>query len=133
VVWPPEPCAEEIPEPPESPELADDPELAEEPESSPDAAELDEPDESSERLAAALPEELVVLSCDEPGRAKATTPATARPAAPIPAVTARTRVRPRLRAAAAATGLGCCQFMGFPSSFSPQSAGQESGNPRNYL
>ena len=122
MVWPPEPCAEEIPEPPESPELADDPELAEEPEPLADPEVLDEPDEPDEvpeLLDAALPEEPVVLACDDPGRAKATTPAAARPAAPIPAVMARTRARPLLRAAAAATGFGCCEFIGFPSSYSP--------------
>jgi hypothetical protein len=73
VVWPPEPCAEEIPEPLGKPELADpeEPELAEEPEPLVDPAELDEPDEVPEPLdAAALPEEpLVVLACDDPGRA----------------------------------------------------------------
>ena len=57
MVWPSEPCAEEIPEPPENPELADDPELA------------DEPDEVPELLDAALLEEPVVLACDDPGRA----------------------------------------------------------------
>ena len=69
MVWPPEPCAEEIPEPPENPELADDPELAEEPEPSSDPRELDEPDEVPELLDAALPEEPVVLACDDPGSA----------------------------------------------------------------
>ena len=83
----------------------DEPELAEEPVPSSDPAELDEPEEVLEPLdepdevpepvdAAALPEEPVVLACDDPGSAKATTPATARPAAPIPAVTVRTRARP---------------------------------------
>ena len=133
MVWPPEPCAEEIPDPPENPELSDDPELAEAPKPSSDPRELDEPDEVPELVDAALLEEPVVLACDDPGRAKATTPAAARPAAPIPAVMARTRARPRLRAAAAATGFGCCEFMSFPSSFSPQSAGPVSGNPRNNL
>jgi len=64
-------------------------------------------------------------------------PATARPAAPIPAVTARTRARPRLRAAAAATGFGCCEFMGFPSSFFPAvcgpGVGESSGLPLTVL
>ena len=126
MVWPVEPCAEEIPEPPENPELADEPELAEEPKPSSDPNELDEPDEVPELLElldAALPEEPVVLACDDPGRAKATTPAAARPAAPIPAVMARTRARPLLRAAAAATGFGCCEFIGFPSSYSPAVCG----------
>jgi hypothetical protein len=126
VVWPPEPCAEEIPEPPENPELSDDPELAEAPKPSSDPREPDDPDEVPELLElldAALPEEPVVLACDDPGRAKATTPAAARPAAPIPAVMARTRARPRLRAAAAATGFGCCEFIGFPSSYSPAVCG----------
>jgi len=78
VVWPPEPCAEEIPEPPENPEFADpeEPELAEElepsseeePKPSSDPEELDEPDEVPEPLdAAVLPEEPVVLACDDPG------------------------------------------------------------------
>jgi len=62
-------------------------------------------------------------------------PATARPAAPIPAVTARTRARPRLRAAA--TGFGCCEFMGFPSSFFPAvcgpGVGESSGLPLTVL
>ncbi len=73
MVWPPEPCAEEIPEPPDNPELAgpEEPELAEEPEPLADPPELDEPDEAPEPLdAAALPEELlVVLACDDPGNA----------------------------------------------------------------
>ena len=126
MVWPPEPCAEEIPDPPENPELSDDPELAEAPKPSSDPRELDEPDEVPELLElldAALPEEPVVLACDDPGRAKATTPAAARPAAPIPAVMAHTRARPLLRAAAAATGFGCCEFIGFPSSYSPAVCG----------
>ena len=123
MVWPPEPCAEEIPDPPENPELSDDPELAEAPKPSSDPRELDEPDEVPELVDAALLEEPVVLACDDPGRAKATTPAAARPAAPIPAVMARTRARPLLRAAAAATGFGCCEFIGFPSSYSPAVCG----------
>ena len=86
MVWPPEPCAEEIPEPAENPELAEDPELAEAPEPSSDPEELpssgpeelpssdpgerDEPAEVPEPLgAAALPEEPVVLACDDPGSA----------------------------------------------------------------
>jgi len=72
VVWPPEPCAEEIPEPLENPELADDPdepELVEEPVPLADPEVLDEPDEVPDPLdAAALPEELVVLAFDDPGR-----------------------------------------------------------------
>jgi hypothetical protein len=110
----------------------DEPELAEEPKPSSDPNELDEPDEVPELLElldAALPEEPVVLACDDPGRAKATTPAAARPAAPIPAVIARTRARPRLRATAAATGFGCCEFIGFPSSYSPAVCGPGVGEP----
>jgi hypothetical protein len=74
VVWPPEPCAEEIPDPPVNPELFDDPELAEAPKPSSDPAELDDPDEVPEPLdaaaeEAALPEDRFVLACDDPGRA----------------------------------------------------------------
>jgi len=164
VVWP-LPCAAEIPEPPDDPELDEEPELEEEPEldEEPEVPEeLAEPDDVPplEPEAAALPVlpldvvPLLVLACEEPGSTKATAPATARPVAAIAAVTARSRVRPRYRAATAARGghdcevgaprgaslsrscpgaVGCAEFIGFPSSFSPQSAGQESGNPRSCL
>jgi hypothetical protein len=60
VVWPLEPCAAEMPEPPESPELDDDPE---EPELDDDPEEPDEvpPDDD------AVPAPLAVLACDDPG------------------------------------------------------------------
>ncbi len=61
MVWPPEPCAAEMPEPPERPELDDDdpeePELADDPE---------EPDEVPPDDAA-VPAPLAVLACDDPG------------------------------------------------------------------
>ena len=95
----PPPDAEEIPELPDNPE----PELLAEPEEADEP--VDVPAEVPEFCdAAALPVELpepVVLACDEPGRVYATTPATARPAAPTATVAARSRERPRCRAAAA--------------------------------
>ena len=99
----PPPDAEEIPELPDNPE----PELLAEPEEADEP--VDVPAEVPEFCdAAALPVELpepVVLAWDEPGRAYATTPAAARPAAPTVTVTARSRAWPRRRAsAAAATG-----------------------------
>jgi hypothetical protein len=103
VVWLPAPCAAEIPEPPEDPEppVPAEPELLAEPDE-PVAVPAEEPVCCD---AAALPvelPELVVLAWDEPGRAYATTPATARPAAPTVTVVARSRDWPRRRAAAAA-------------------------------
>ena len=68
VVWPLEPCAEEMPEPPENPELDDEPELAEDPEL---AETREEPDERCCRTTTApVPDvvPLAVLACDEPGR-----------------------------------------------------------------
>jgi hypothetical protein len=66
VVWPLEPCAEEMPEPPENPELDD----AEEPElddpEEPEVADPEEPDEVP-LDDAAVP--LAVLACDDPGSA----------------------------------------------------------------
>jgi hypothetical protein len=72
VVWPLEPCAEEMPEPLENPELDDDPE---EPEPDEEPEELDEPDEVLPPEAAALPVlpldvvPLAELACEEPGSA----------------------------------------------------------------
>ena len=121
MVWP-EPCAEEIPEP----ELLDDPELLEDPELLDDPEPLDPelmdpepvPDEPLELLPAEdeplVPVPLAVW-CADPGRAKATTPAPTRPAAPTVVVTARSRACPRrLAAAAAACAFGSAEFIGFP-------------------
>ena len=92
------------------PELPDDPEMLDDPE--PFDPELPEaelvPDEP-------VPPAVAVLEvCVEPGRAKATTPAPARPAAPTVAVTARSRACPRPLAAAASRASGSAEFIGFP-------------------
>jgi hypothetical protein len=73
MVWPPEPCAEEIPEPLENPELPEEPEFAWElePPDEPDDTPLPEPEPPED---AALPVPLLdevplaVLACDDPGR-----------------------------------------------------------------
>jgi len=110
VVCPPPPGAEEIPELPKDPEppVAAEPELFAEPEEADESSEEPVEVSSEEPVrcdAAAFPAELpepAVLAWDEPGRAYATAPATARPAAPTATVTARSRDWPRRRAAAAA-------------------------------
>jgi hypothetical protein len=125
VVWPLDPCAEEMPEPPDSPELLelpDDPELPENPEL--DDPELPEdpvppevwlvPDEPLE-LPAELPLAAVpFVWCAAPGRAKTITPAPTRPAAPTVAVVARSLACPRRRTAAADRRFGS-EYIGFPS------------------
>ena len=126
---PPDPCADEMPEPPDSPELSDDPELPESPEL-PEDPELDEPALPDPVLPEAepvpgepleLPAELPVpvllaavpfVLCAAPGRAKTITPAPTRPAAPTVAVAARSLACPRRRAAAADHGFGS-EFIGF--------------------
>jgi hypothetical protein len=77
VVWPPEPCAAEMPDPLESPELDEDPE---EPELDEDPEEPELDDDPEEPELAADPEEpdevplddaalpLATLACDDPGR-----------------------------------------------------------------
>ncbi len=73
MVWPPEPCTGEIPEPLENPELPGEPEFAWElePLDEPDDVPLLEPEPLED---AALPVPLLdevplaVLACDEPGR-----------------------------------------------------------------
>jgi hypothetical protein len=132
VVWPLDPCAEEMPEPPDSPELPDDPVLPDDPEP-PKAPELDDPalpddpvlpevwlvpDEPLE-LPAELPVPLPLAAvpfvwCVAPGRAKTITPAPTRPAAPTVAVAARSLACPRRRAAAADRRFGS-EYIGFPS------------------
>jgi hypothetical protein len=131
VVWP-EPCAEEIPDPelddprlPEDPELPDDPELPEYPE--PLDPELIDPEPVPDELLEPLPAEdeapvpvPPAVWCTEPGRAKATTPAPTRPAAPTVLVTARSRAWPRRLAAAPAAvarAFGSAEFIGFPPWF----------------
>jgi len=89
---------------------------AEEPEPPDDEAPAEEP---ADTVPLAL-----LAECADPGSAAATTPAPTRPAAPIVTVAARNRARPRSLAATAAAGLGWCEFMRFPSSYSPQSAGR---------
>jgi hypothetical protein len=120
VVWPPEPCADEMPDPellddpdeaevpddPELPELLDDPELAE-----PVPDELLLP---AEELPVPLPLAVLVW-CVPAGRAKATAPAPASPTAPTVTVTARSRACPRRRAAAADRAFGSAVFIGIPS------------------
>jgi hypothetical protein len=75
VVWPLEPCAEEIPEPPENPGLSEEPAFEAEPEPLEDAEPDDVPPlEPAPPPAAALPVPpevvpLTVLACDDPGRA----------------------------------------------------------------
>jgi len=110
---PPDPCADEMPEPPDSPELSDDPELPESPEL-PEAEPV--PDEPLE-LPAELPVPVLLAAvpfvlCAAPGRAKTITPAPTRPAAPTVAVAARSLACPRRRAAAADHGFGS-EFIGF--------------------
>jgi hypothetical protein len=73
VVWPPEPCAEEIPEPPENPELLEEPEFAWElePLEEPDDVPLLEPEPLEDAALPVLPLDplpLAVLACDDPGR-----------------------------------------------------------------
>lgn len=113
MVWLPEPCPEETPdpEPLDDPELLDEPELLDDPELV--EAEL-VPDEPLEPLAAEEVPPAVLAACVEPGRANATTPVPARPAAPTAAVTARSRACPRRLAAAAGRGSGSGEFIGFP-------------------
>jgi len=75
------------------------------------------PDEPLELLPAEDEEPVAVLLavwCADPGRAKATTPAPTRPAAPTVVVTARSRAWPRCRGAAAACVFGSAEFIGFP-------------------
>jgi hypothetical protein len=122
VVWPLDPCAEEMPEPPDSPELLDDPELPENPELD-DPALLDDPVPPEAWLVPDEPLELPVplllaavpfVWCVAPGRTKTIAPAPARPAAPTVAVTVRSLACPRRRAAAADRRFGS-EFIGFPS------------------
>jgi len=76
VVWPP-PGATEIPEPPENPELpvspeppvSSEPELLAEPEEADEPLELPAEEPACCDAAPVEPPELVVLACDEPGRA----------------------------------------------------------------
>ncbi len=151
VVWP-EPCAGEIPDPellddPEldDPTLPEEPELPEDPELLADPAMLDDPalpedelvpDEPLELLPAEappVPALAVLVWCAAPGRVKAITPAPTSPAAPTPAVAARSRACPRRRAAAAARTFGSGEFIGIPSWLSPQSGCRGWGSPRNWL
>jgi hypothetical protein len=72
VVWPLEPCAEEMPDPPENPELDDDPtepELDDDPEEPElaDPEEAEEPDEVPPDGAAVPVAPLAVLASDDPG------------------------------------------------------------------
>jgi hypothetical protein len=53
--------------------------------------------------------------CVEPGRVKASPPATARPSTPVPAVTARSRFRARSRFTTAVTVRGSVLFIMTPS------------------
>jgi hypothetical protein len=71
----------------------------------PDAAELRELLDAAEFDAAAL--------CADPGRMSEITPAPTRPANPAAAVIARTRLRPRSRAAAA-RAIECCRPLFMP-------------------
>ena len=117
---PPDPCADELPEPPDSPELPDDPALPEnpeppeDPESSEDPALVpDEPLELPAELPVPVPLAAVpFVWCAAPGRAKTITPAPTRPAAPTVAVAARSLACPRRRAAAADHRFGS-EFIGF--------------------
>jgi hypothetical protein len=120
VVWPLDPCAEEMPEPPDSPELLDDPELPEDPELDdpvpPDVWLVpDEPLELPAELPVPLPLAAVLFVwCVALGRTKTIAPAPTRPAAPTVAVAARSLACPRRRAAAADRRFGS-EFIGFPS------------------
>jgi hypothetical protein len=115
VVWPP-PCVAEIPELPENPEppVAAEPELLAEPDE-PVEVPAEEPVFCDAAALPVEPPEPVVLAWDEPGSAYATTPVTARPAAPTATVAARSRDRPCRRAAAtAATGRAASHGAAWP-------------------
>jgi hypothetical protein len=139
VVWLPEPCADEMPdpEPVDDPELAE-PELLDDPE--PPVAELD-PDEPLEPLPAEeeeapvpVPLAVVVLVWCAPGSATAITPAPTRPAMPTVAVAARSRAWPcRLAAAADRMSSGSAEFIGFPPCLPAQSWTRTWGSPRKRL
>jgi hypothetical protein len=143
VVWPPEPCAEEIPDPElDDPVPLDDPELADEleplddpelPEAEPVPDEPVEPLPPEAEVPDPLPLAVVALWCVEPGRAKAITPAPTRPATPTVAVAARSRACPCRLAAAAARVSGSAVFIGFPPCLSAQSGSRTWGSPRNRL
>ena len=129
MVWPLDPCAGEMPEPPDSPELPETPELPEDPELD-EPALLDDPssEEPSSDEAEPVPDEPLELlaelpvpvplaavpfvCCAAPGRAKTITPAPTRPAAPTVAVAARSLACPRRRATAADHRFGS-EFIGF--------------------
>jgi hypothetical protein len=107
---------------PDDPVLLDDPELPDDAEPPEDPEPLEDPeptepvpDEPLELLPAEdeapVPVPLAVW-CADPGRAKATTPAPTRPAAPTVMVAARSRAWPRRLAAARA--FGSAGFIGFP-------------------
>jgi hypothetical protein len=73
VVWPPEPCAEEIPELPENPEPLEEPEFAWElePLEELDDVPLLEPEPLEDAALPVPPLDplpLAVLACDDPGR-----------------------------------------------------------------
>jgi hypothetical protein len=80
------------------------------PESSELACEDDDPDDDPADVPAALD-----VLCAEPGRVKASPPATARPSTPAPAVAARSRPRARSRATTAVTVRGSLLFIMTPS------------------
>ncbi len=59
--------------------------------------------------------DLAAVLAEEPGRVKASPPATARPRTPVPAVTARSRPRARSRFTTAVTVRGSLRFIMSPS------------------
>jgi hypothetical protein len=61
------------------------------------------------------PDDELAVACVEPGRVKASPPATASPRAPAPAVTARSRLRARSRRTRADTVRGSLLFIIAPS------------------
>jgi hypothetical protein len=80
------------------------------PDEPPDVA----PDDDPVLVLADVPAELAV-ACVEPGRVTASPPATASPRTPVPAVTARSRLRARSRRTTADTVRGSLLFIIAPS------------------
>jgi len=83
----------------------------------PDATELPEPLDAAEDA-----EPDAADLCTDPGKMKETTPAMTRPATPAAAVVARSRPRPRSRAATVQAIECCCRLL-IPCTIAPCSAG----------
>ena len=72
-------------------------------------------DDDPEVDVAGLVPDALAAACAEPGRVKASPPATARPSTPVPAVAARSRPRARSRRTMAETVRGSLLFIMTPS------------------